>query len=90
MRACVCLPLFFVSFPAYDPLSCVLKVARHAQVTEAPEDGCYVRGLFIEAARWDKETKSLQPSGVGLPRCTYPQLLSFGTHGRTSCPPDDF
>lgn len=29
------------------------------EITSKPEDGCYIHGLFIEGARWDKEVHSL-------------------------------
>lgn len=30
------------------------------ELTERPEDGCYIHGLFIEGARWSKETHGLE------------------------------
>jgi len=39
-----------------------------------PEDGCYVRGLFIEAARWSEETMTLQPSKPGIPQEALPYI----------------
>lgn len=29
------------------------------EISSKPEDGCYIHGLFIEGARWDKHYKSL-------------------------------
>lgn len=32
----------------------VMKLAEH-EITAAPSDGCYIRGLYMEGARWDPE-----------------------------------
>ena len=37
----------------------VMKDEEVAEITEKPEDGCFVYGLFSEGARWDKKKKSI-------------------------------
>ena len=33
-----------------------------SELTVRPENGCYIRGLFVEGARWDMETFELAES----------------------------
>ena len=35
---------------------------HYTELTERPENGCYVRGLFLEGARWDSEAFELSES----------------------------
>ena len=51
------------------------KMLGPDDVEEPPEDGCYVDGLFIEAARFDFESMTIQPSLLGAPRVPLPVIL---------------
>jgi len=35
---------------------------KEAEITSQPEDGCYIKGLFLEGARWDENENSLVES----------------------------
>jgi dynein heavy chain len=49
------------SFPIDTVANGFKYLDEEAQMIQnKPEDGCYIRGLFCEGARWDKEEKSLQ------------------------------
>ena len=57
-----------------DSLEYTFTVAAFKEpqaVEEAPVDGCYVHGLFLEAATWDDGTGLLQPA---LPGAMYAKL----------------
>lgn len=43
-----------------NPLQVVAKSA--SEITEKPDVGCYLHGLFLEGARWDKEAGQLTES----------------------------
>ncbi|CDI85223.1 hypothetical protein EPH_0053350 [Eimeria praecox] len=40
----------------------VLKAADGYSVEQAPEDGCFVHGIFLEGCRWDADRGTLVPS----------------------------
>ncbi|ORZ30920.1 dynein heavy chain and region D6 of dynein motor-domain-containing protein [Catenaria anguillulae PL171] len=44
-------------------------------IKKRPEDGCYIRGLLIEGARWDADAQALAES---RPKELYTTWLSFG------------
>lgn len=39
-----------------------IVVQTEENIKSAPEDGCYIRGLYIEGARWDSGTNKLGES----------------------------
>jgi len=49
----------------------VTKAENESQVTGKPEDGVYIRGLFLEGARWDSDTMEL---GESLPKILFEQV----------------
>jgi len=47
-----------------DTISFGFEVVKphYTEILERPENGCYIRGLFVEAARWDHEKMALNES----------------------------
>ena len=52
----------------------VTKFTKDEDMPGAPDDGCYVRGLFVEAARWDDESMTLQPALLGYNQAPLPYI----------------
>ena len=44
---------------SFDYVACDRFAANGSDIQEAPENGCYIFGLFLEAARWDNTTHQL-------------------------------
>lgn len=42
------------------PLQVIMKSGT--EITEKPNSGCYIHGLFLEGARWDNETGQVTES----------------------------
>jgi dynein heavy chain len=40
----------------------ILQAEEWTQLKNKPEDGVYIRGLFLEGARWDKDLRYLSES----------------------------
>jgi len=68
-------------------------IQSESNYIKPPEDGCYINGLFLEGARWDKNTKALAES---YPKILYDALpiiwlkpglkSSFQTSNMYECP----
>jgi dynein heavy chain len=43
----------------------IKSMERDDDVSNAPDDGVYISGLFLEAARWDRRHKKLRTPNVG-------------------------
>ena len=52
----------------------VTKYTCNEDLPGPPDDGCYIRGLFIEAARWDDKSMTLQPALLGYNQAALPYI----------------
>ena len=76
-----------------DMLGIDFEILKVDSIEEPPENGVYVNGLFLEAARWDREKGCLADSAPkvlidSLPIIWFkPSLLNdIKTHGKYNCP----
>ena len=51
---------------------------------QSPEDGCYIRGLFVEGARWDMDTFKLADSKPKKLFTDFPVMLLVPTADRVA------
>lgn len=76
-----------------DLLDLEYPIQTESTYTKPPEDGCYITGIFLEGARWDKNEKALAES---YPKVLYDPLpiiwlkpglkTSFNTINTYECP----
>lgn len=46
----------------YNTTKAPMKGGKMKEEWKKPDDGCYIRGLFLEGARWDDQEKTLTVS----------------------------
>ena len=67
-----------------------IKAIETAQdVADRPDDGIYIDGLYLEAARWDRRAKKLRPSQVGEMMSLMP-VIHFMPVVDYAEPPEDY
>lgn len=49
----------------------VLDDRTKEDITEKPEEGCYIYGMYMEGARWEKDIHSV---GASLPKALYVEM----------------
>uniref|UniRef100_A0A3B3ZSI2 Dynein axonemal heavy chain 3 n=1 Tax=Periophthalmus magnuspinnatus TaxID=409849 RepID=A0A3B3ZSI2_9GOBI len=66
------IPIDYIGFEFEVCFSVMKKVfLEESHMSEEPEDGAYVRGLFMEGARWDRERMVI---GESLPKILFDSL----------------
>ena len=56
-------------------MDCEVTRKTAAEITSAPREGAYVHGFFLEGARWDPISLSIQPSNFKELHCAMPVVL---------------
>ena len=71
----------------------IMKEQLGSELTNKPADGCYIDGLFLEGARWDKSNETLidpRPKELFSPMCVIQlkpeQYLQEPQEGIYRCP----
>ena len=69
--------------------SFIIKSMEGAEdATDAPEDGVYITGLYLEAGRWDRRQKKLKPSHAGEMMSLMPIIHFFPVMDYVANPAD--
>lgn len=76
---------------AIDTLSFKFEVLHmtHDEVEEAPDDGIYIHGLFMEGAKWDYDKWLMAPSDSGVMFQLLP-MVHFIPAENHKCAPTDY